>query len=144
MKESNVWKWIRDHKSEWLAIERVEVMYPPGLVDCFWTDKRTTISGWLELKFCKADDKELRAGRIPKLKPEQPMFLRRQAENGVPCGIILRVDDGNTYVWRAQPSRDWVEHIRGRTAIGSADVSWGFEPEVFEVMIALGCPLSVP
>jgi hypothetical protein len=144
VKESNVWKYLRDHKPVYIAIERLEVIYPPGLVDCFWTDKRTRLSGWLELKFCKEDDKEFRAGRIPKLKPEQPMFLRRQAENSVPCGIFLQRGDTEWYFFRARSNREWVEHIRGRSAIASADYSWSgaFDPtELFE---ALDCPIPTP
>ncbi len=88
MREARVWDWIDKHKPEWLAIERVEVLYPPGLSDCFWTDTRTRISGWLELKFCMVNDREFKAGRIPKIKPEQPMFLVRQAKKGIPAGIV--------------------------------------------------------
>lgn len=139
MKEANVWAWFNDSRPNWLAAERFEVLSPPGLSDVFWTDKRTSISGWLELKYCAPDNKELRAGRIPKLRPDQPMFMRRQTVNGVPCGILLRVGDEKWMFWLAQPDRDWVENIRGRSAISNVDVSWTFQPEVSEVMAALGC-----
>jgi hypothetical protein len=139
MRESIVWTWLKNHKPSWLAIERLEVITPPGLSDCFWTDRRTTISGWLELKYCESNDKELRAGRIPKLKPTQPMFLRRQAENGVPCGILLRVGSARWYFWKATPEREWVELVRSTEAISRADVSWTFQPTVAEVMVAVGC-----
>jgi hypothetical protein len=145
MKESvAVWQYLERHTPRYIAIERMEVMYPPGLADTFFTDKRSRISGWLELKHCKPDDKEFRAGRLPKLKPEQPMFLRRQTENGCPCGIILRVGESDWYFWRARSNREWVEAIRGRGAIGMADVSWSGSFDPAEMFEALDCPVPTP
>lgn len=133
MRESLAWQYLDRNKPTWLAIERMEPMYPPGMADCFWTDKRTrmavqlaepmrhqilppNVSGWLELKYCKPDDKEWRAGRIPKLRPEQPLFLRRQAANGVPCGILLRLGLEGWFLWRAEPTHEWVAKVRGNKA----------------------------
>lgn len=117
MRESRLWAWVDANKPSWLAVERIEVTHPPGLSDCFWTDRRTGISGWLELKQCEITDKEFKAGRIPKIRPEQPMFLRRQAENGVPCGLILRVIDHGFYVWRANKYHEWSNMMRSNEAI---------------------------
>ena len=130
MKEANVWHRIESQLrgQERLAVERMEPVYPPGLSDCFWTDKQghddgdgyhVPVSGWLELKHCRTDDKVYRAGKIPKLRPNQPLFLRRQASNGVPCGILLMVEDVVSreevwLVWRAMPDRRWVELINGK------------------------------
>lgn len=134
MKESRVWEWIDKGKPPWLAIERVEVLYPPGLSDCFWTDTRTGKSGWLELKYCEPIDKEYRAGHIPKLKVEQPMFMSRQARNGVPAGIVLRVGAIRWHVWRAPGSQIWNIQIRSREAISMANQTWNAPPAVADVM----------
>jgi hypothetical protein len=101
----------------------LEPMYPPGLPDCFWTYKDTEprpVSGWLELKYCLPADPAYISGRIPKLRPEQPMFLRRQAENGVPGGILLRVGDHKWLLWKATPSHAWVKQVQSTDAIHMA------------------------
>lgn len=116
MRESIVWQNILKAKPDWLEIERFEVLHPPGGSDCFFTDTRSSLSGWLELKFCKEDDREWRAGRIPKLKPEQPMFLRRQSEKGIPAGILMRYADHGWYLWTAKPDHEWVNQIRSTDA----------------------------
>lgn len=139
VRESNVWKWIEAGAPKWLAVERIEVMYPPGLSDCFWTDRALSRSGWLEMKFCRIDDPVFKAGRIPKLKPSQPMFLRRQAENGVPCGIVLQVDSSEWYVWRGSAARTWVTAIQSNRAIANPDAVWrnGNRPSVEEIIRVL-------
>lgn len=137
MRESRAWQYMNERRPPWLAIERLEPMYPPGLPDCFWTDKRPKtkyqdvpnygmwlhsvlqrpVSGWLELKYCEADDKEFRAGRIPKLRPSQPQFLRRQSANGVPGGVLLRVGSFDWLLWCAQPDHTWIKQMCGTEAI---------------------------
>lgn len=121
MRESRTWEYIRQHKPKWLDIERFEVMHPPGGSDCLWTDTRRSpaIVGWLELKYCDINDKSFLAGHIPKLKPEQPMFLRRQAEKGLPSGILMRVGIDRWYLFRARPDHEWVTLMRSREAVAS-------------------------
>jgi hypothetical protein len=120
MKESRLWAWVNANRPLWLSIERIEVLHPPGLADCFWTDTRTRISGWLELKQCEPGDHEYKAGRIPKIRPEQPMFLRRQAENGVPSGLLLRVTGIGFHLWVATPERGWSNFMRSTDAIDNS------------------------
>lgn len=129
MKESALWKWVETNRPAWLAIERLEVLHPAGLSDCFWTDRRTRISGWLELKQCEPTDPAYRAGRIPKIGPEQPMFLRRQAENGAPAGLILRVLEVGVLLWVAQSNREWSNMMRSNTAIANRTASFGIHGE---------------
>lgn len=143
MKESRVWKYLEEHLPDYIKAERMEVMTPPGLSDVFWTDTRTSISGWLELKHCESDDSEFRRGRIPHLKPEQPMFLRRQAENAVPCGILLRAGSSDWLFWRACPSREWVEEIRSTDAIVKCDAAWTGFLSGKRLFQALGCRLPL-
>lgn len=115
MKESQFWKWLDTNKPSWAAMERYEVMYPPGMSDVFVTNLETAISGWIELKQCTNLDDEFKAGRIPKLKPEQPMFLQRQAKKGIPAGILMRVNYSTyqeVYLWRAHSDPRWVDAIR--------------------------------
>lgn len=127
MRESRTWQYIKDHAPSWFCIERFEVLHPPGGSDCFWTDNRdgSPISGWLELKYCEPDDREFLRGRIPKLKPEQPMFLRRQAEHGVPAGILLRVGADTWYLFRADRTHGWVNRIRSTDAMTMAKLLKG-------------------
>lgn len=120
MRESRVWQYLLSHLPPDLAMERVEPMYPPGLPDCFWTLRRgepPCVSGWLELKYCEPNDPDFALGRIPKLRPEQPMFLRRQAANGVPGGILLRVGEVRWCFWKASPNHEWCRVVGGREAI---------------------------
>lgn len=140
MRESRAWQYLNERRPPWLAIERLEPMYPPGLPDCFWVDGRPksyplppgvsfymgrplgeflqrTVSGWLELKYCEPDDKEFRAGRIPKLRPSQPQFLRRQAANGVPGGVLLRVGSFDWLLWVAEPDHQWIKAMCSTEAI---------------------------
>jgi hypothetical protein len=128
MRESNTWKFLNNNLPPYIAAERFEAVSPPGVSDVFWTNKVTSISGWLELKYCEADDRELRRGGIPKLKPEQPMFLRRQAENNVPAGILLRAGRMHMwYYWRAESSREWVERVRSDSALSYANAVWDWD-----------------
>lgn len=139
MRESRAWQYINEGRPSWLAIERLEPMYPPGLPDTFWTDMRPTMSlvgeplkplgkipgvhnrsGWLELKYCEADDKEYRAGRIPKLRPSQPQFLRRQASHGVPGGVLLRVGTFHWLLWPGKAEHSWVKMMCSTEAIANA------------------------
>lgn len=136
MRESRAWAYIKVNLPSWLAMERLEPMYPPGLPDTFWTVRseaevpkavgwprigpRPALSGWLELKYCEGDDREYRAGRIPKLRPEQPLFLRRHAQNGVPGGILLRVGDYKWLLWKAAPTHEWAQDIRSIHAVQQA------------------------
>jgi hypothetical protein len=143
VRESAVWKYLGDHLPQYIEAERIEVMTPPGMSDVFWTDTRTSISGWLELKYCEQDNAELLRGRIPKLKPEQPMFLRRQAAKHVPSGILMRVGQDTWYFWRADGAREWVERIRGTEAIQYADRVWDRGLDAGQLFLALGCPCDV-
>lgn len=132
MRESRLWEWVERKRPAWLAIERFEPMFPPGMADCFWTDRRTRISGWLELKQCDITDKEYRAGRIPKISAEQPMFLRRQAENGAPAGLLLRVVGKGFYLWIATRDREWSNMMRSSEAIANPSAVFGMgQEEVF-------------
>lgn len=142
MKESSVWKYLESHLPTGIAAERFEVFHPPGGSDVLWTDSRTSISGWLELKYCELNDKELLLGRIPKLKPEQPMFLRRQAQKGMPSGILMRVGKNSWYFWRSTPHHIWVERVRSNEALMYANRIWEDAVlPVTELFAALGCPL---
>lgn len=127
MRESAVWRWVQDHPAPGLAIERLEVKFPPGLCDCFWTDTDARVSGWLELKYCEPGDKELRAGKIPKLRPAQPLFLRRQAANGVPSGLLLRVGMVGWYFWLASPEHEWANRLRTEPFASGMAARWGFK-----------------
>ncbi len=129
MRESTLWKWIEANRPAWLAIERFEPRHPPGMADCFWTDRRSHISGWLELKQCSAGDREYKVGRIPKLGTEQPMFLRRQAENGAPSGLLLRIEDVGFLLWVSDGTREWPNMMRSTEAIGSQTVAFGLNGE---------------
>ncbi len=137
MRESNVWKRIQAQAPDWLKMERVEPMYPAGMSDVFWTDMREDgsadrvarwgLSGWLELKFCRPGD--LSSGRIPKLRPEQPLFLRRQASNHVPCGILLLEEGGlvypeKWYLWKARADHEWVAFINSKEALSAPTSTW--------------------
>jgi hypothetical protein len=175
MRESRVWKYIDEHKPGWLAIERLEPAYPPGLSDCFWTDQRSHVpnphgdvtrallcaergsaslldpegerrnmtrlvqeinagrynegwkrSGWLELKYCEPNDKQWQRGCIPKLRPTQPMFLSRQARNGVPSAILLRVGAEAWYLWVAKQEQEWSTWVRGDEARSWPNDHWSF------------------
>src|SRR3954464_10078007 len=131
MKESRVWKYLSAHLPPYIQAERFEVIHPPGMSDVLWTDTRTSISGWLELKICEPNDRELARGLLPKLKPEQPMFLRRQAAKGMPSGILLRVTGDDWYFFRARSDHLWVQRIREEGIIW-ADAVWredSFNPE---------------
>lgn len=142
MRESRVWKRISANLPPYIEAERIEAMSPAGVSDVLWTDTRTSISGWLELKFCMSGDNAFRLGRIPKIKQEQPMFLRRQAEKNVPGGILLYVFPTNHwFFWRADPSHEWVKMIRSREAISKNDRHWEGPLLAVEVFSALGCPL---
>ena len=139
MREALVWQALERALPDYIKATRFEVMQPPGTSDVFWTDQRTSISGWIELKSCGAEDKELVHGKIPKLRPDQPMFMRRQAENGVPCGILMRVGKDHWYFWRARPDRGWVGQIRSGYAMNMADVYHrGTRPPIEHIFVALG------
>ena len=143
MRESRVWKFLEQKLPSWVAAERFEVVHPPGMSDVFWTDIRTSISGWLELKYCEPDDREFVRGGIPKLKPEQPMFLRRQALNRVPAGILMRVGQNDWYFWRATCEHEWVQEVRSRNAVAFADRVWRGNFDAVGLFRALGCPCEV-
>lgn len=130
MRESRVWSWIEKNLPDKVYFERIEVKFPPGLADCFWTDARRlfNITGWLELKYCEPTDPAYRAGRIPKIRPAQPLFLSRQARQGNPSGILLRVGMNTFHVWRATGEREWNAMIQGPSAIANADASWWGSP----------------
>jgi hypothetical protein len=124
VRESAVWKWIVDHPSPFVAIERVETIHPPGLSDCFFTiisevSPSANVSGWLELKYCEPNDKAYRAGYIPKLRPTQPMFLTRQFKRRVPCGIFLRVGTECSYLFTPTGEPEWNSEIRSPRALSS-------------------------
>lgn len=144
MRESVVWKYLEPKLPPYIKAERFEVVHPPGMSDVFWTDTRTTISGWIELKYCDPEDRELVRGRIPKMKPEQPMFLRRQAEKGLPCGILMRIGQDRWVLWRAHAEHEWVQHVRSNQALTVFTKQWQngeFSP--IELFRALGCPCDV-
>lgn len=124
-----MWAWVSGNRPSWLAVERVEVKYPPGLCDTFWTDKRFSpvISGWLELKYCEPNDEQYRRGYLPKLRREQPLFLRRQAENGVPCGILLRVGLERWLLWQGMSDHKWVDMMHSKYAVEMANWTWEFQ-----------------
>jgi hypothetical protein len=130
MRESAVWKYLGDHLPKYIEAERFEVMTPPGMSDVFWTDTRTSISGWLELKYCEPDNAEL-------------LFLRRQAAKHVPSGILMRVGPDTWYFWRASGEREWVEQVRGTEAIQYADRVWTRNLDTSLLFLALGCPCDV-
>jgi hypothetical protein len=138
VRESTVWNYIERNAPSWLSVERLEVKYPPGLSDCFWHDRRSNRTGWLELKFCRADDKELRAGRIPKLSKEQPLFMTRWARRGVPCGLLLRVESDKWLFWKATGDPAWSNMINSTEAIRSPLALWGYGSfdltEVFDLL----------
>jgi hypothetical protein len=117
MRESRVWTYIEGHKPTWLEIERFEFQYPPGGSDCFYVDRRNSapIAGWLELKYNA--NGITRDCKIPKLKPEQPIFLGRQARHDLPSGILLR-SDVSWMLWVARADRQW-----------STDVKAGLHPD---------------
>lgn len=128
MRESTVWTYLDRNRPNWLAIERLETKYPPGLADCFWTDKRPmdfnspAVSGWLELKYLR------RAGLttktvIPDLRPDQTQFLVRQAKNGVSGGILMRHDAG-WMLWKAPPDEEWSNMVRGPIVLCPPLGSW--------------------
>ena len=145
MREARVWEWLLHHSPDWLAVERIEALFPPGLADCFWTDMRDGRSGWLELKYCDPKNIEFLRGRIPKLRPEQPMFLARQVRKNVPAGILLRVGSvgmNKWYVWKASSNREWINQVRGPDAIYNATASWTnsdpkYAPTVEEIITVL-------
>lgn len=144
MRESRVWKYLENKLPTGITAERFEVIHPPGMSDVLWTDTRTSISGWLELKLCEPTDREFVRGRIPKMKPEQPMFLRRQEGKGMPSGILLRVGEDMWVFWRARPDHGWVQDIRTDMARQMATHAW--EDGSFstvELFKALGCPCEV-
>lgn len=123
MKESLVWAWVRRKCPDWLAIERVEPAYPPGMCDCFWTDMRDGVSGWLELKTCNILDSKYRRGYIPKLGRAQPHFIRRQVTNNCPAGIIL-FSDPHIHIWRGRTEREWIDHIISNRAMDHVDKTY--------------------
>lgn len=145
MREANVWTWFDQTRPSWLAAERVEVYHPAGMSDVLWTDTRRSpaISGWLELKFCEENHADFRRGRIPYLKPRQALFLRRQAQNNVPCGILLQVGKSWYHVWRASPDRDWVNTIQSVRSFDIITESWELRPEPEQIVRALGLPLPL-
>lgn len=126
MRESRVWKWIEGHSSAFLDFERVETLHPPGMSDCFFVilASKPNVTGWLELKYCEPNDKSYLAGHIPKLRPTQPMFLTRQSRKGVPCGILLRVGDVCSYVFKPTGQPEWNQEIRSSRAISMATMGW--------------------
>lgn len=116
MRESRVWTALEGNAPPWLKLTRFEVMNPPGTSDVFWTDQRTSISGWIELKYCEPNDREFVRGCIPKMRPDQPMFLRRQVDNGCPSGILLRVGPDSWFFWKAGHTHEWIKFIRSDDA----------------------------
>jgi hypothetical protein len=96
----------------------MEVKYPPGLADCFWHDVLLKRSGWLELKFSEPTDKEFKAGRIPKLRPAQPIWLNRQARRGVPAGILMRIGSEKSVwkLWVADGNPAWANLVNSTEA----------------------------
>jgi hypothetical protein len=107
-------------------VERLEVKTPPGLADCFWHHKLLDVSGWLELKFCEPSNDEYKAGRIPKLRTAQPLWLNRQARQGVPAGILLRVGTVNPVwmLWAATGHPEWSNMVNSTSAIANASSMW--------------------
>lgn len=141
MKESRVWKYLLPHLPTYIEAERFEVLVPPGVSDVFWTDIRSSISGWLELKYCEPDDSEFLRGGIPKLKPEQPMFLRRQAAKNVRGGILLQVGVESWYLWVSRSKHEWIQGVRSSNAIRICDRHWKAPFDPVRLFEALGCPL---
>lgn len=144
MRESRVWKYLETRLPPYIKAERFEVIHPPGMSDVLWTDTRTSISGWLELKICDPRDRDWLRGGLPKLKPEQPMFLRRQEEKGMPSGILLRVERDQWFFWRARSDHEWVSEIRTPLARERVTKFWDngcFSP--VELFAALGCRCEV-
>lgn len=138
MRESGAWAYIAAHMPIGIGIERMEAKFPPGMADCFWTDARGEFSvcGWLEIKYCEPN--ELRAGRIPKLRPDQPIFLNRQARNGVPAGILLRAGQvGYWHLWVATGAREWAVDIKGPKAFSMVAQSWNNTLDMTEVIDVL-------
>lgn len=134
MRESTLWKWMDNNRPSWLEIERFECSQPAGPGDCFVMDTRTApaLTGWLELKYCTKDDSDFRQGYIPKLRPLQPIFLRRMAARGIPSGILLRADN-SFYLWRSDGSHAWANMVRSNQAIANATVKWADFPPVADI-----------
>ena len=125
MRESRVWAYLDGHLPVDVQVERIEVKLPVGLADCFWHAVVPGVSGWLELKYCEAGDREFRAGRIPKLRPEQPLWLNRKARAGIPSGILLRVgEDAGWMLWIASGRPEWANGVRSAMAVAMADRVW--------------------
>ena len=138
MRESRVWQWLEDNRPNWLEIERFETTLPAGTGDCFLMDTRTVpaITGWLELKYCAADERDFIRGYIPKLRPTQPLFLRRMAARGIPSGILLRA--GSQFIlWRSDGTHEWSNLVRGANSRGIATKVWPSFPNVEAVWDAL-------
>ncbi len=147
MREHHVWKWIQDHPSIFVTFERVETTFPPGTSDCFFTfvtegKDSWNITGWLELKYCEPDDPSYLAGRIPKLRPAQPIFLTRQRNKRVPCGIVLRVGKDRWHFWEPTGNPQWNHDIRSTRAISMANKTWEKSPaSAFHLLEGLTLPL---
>lgn len=143
MRESRVWAWLEKHIPEGVYFDRLEVKFPPGMADCFWTDTRGDhpVNGWLELKYCELTDPAYRAGRIPKLRPAQPLFLSRQARRGNPAGVLLRVGMNNFHVWRATGDPRWNAMMQGPAALAHADKTWLSFPTVGDILHVFTAPL---
>lgn len=113
MRESGVWTWLNTRAPHWLAIERVEFHHPPGGSDCFYVDRRLVngrvTSGWLELKYV---ERLPATYRIASLKPEQTMFLQRQARNDLPSGVLMREGGNWWHLWVADGlRREWAQEM---------------------------------
>lgn len=134
---------MEGHGSSFVEFERVETLHPPGMSDCFFIVKTEAagdlnVTGWLELKYCEPNDKAFRAGYIPKLRPTQPMFLTRQYNRRVPCGIFLRVGDACSYVFQPTGLPTWNHEIRSNRAIGMAKFGWvGMPLNTWELLTPL-------
>lgn len=126
MRESAAWRYVDSHCPSHVHIERVEVKHPPGLADCFWHDKDAGVSGWLELKYTTDQDREFRAGRIPKLRKEQPLWLNRWQRAGVPTGILMRVGESfpTWMLWIPTGEPEWANVVRSTEAHEIVTETW--------------------
>lgn len=140
MRESRVWAWINANKLTvpHHVFERVEVLTPPGMSDCMVTNIATGVTSWLELKFCLPNDNDFRHGRIPKLRPAQPLFLRARKAAGVKGAILLRTGDNPNHcewrLWQSESAREWINFISGNAAISSPSRLWQGMPKLAEIV----------
>lgn len=124
MSEKQMWEYLRPKLAPLLKVERITERLNEGVSDVVYARSKTEM-GWVELKVTSKP-----RGRIPWKSPAQPLFLTSWAARGVRAGVLVRVEEDNSFwYWRADGTIEWNRIIQ-------TDIVWA-------APTAILCPFKV-